>query len=749
MFRSSPPMPAPRKISLIYFVIATLLLVGMLPLVVTGWLLSERSAKELRAAENRYQIQLVQEKARQMEVFSGRISEAVGGLATALEISKDPTILASAAIEAKLAEILKQNPDIAALYIKPAAGDSLSVFRTEQVNRAELDAIAVDSEKHSASRGIAALRPVRIGPMRMPVMPFVAHATINGAPSATIIAVASMSSISQSVVGLNAVNDEDLWQKGLPIVFVVDASGNSVFHPDPAIADAGRSMTNIKIVEEWIDSGKQVQSALVPFDAEYNGVGYHMIGAYSTARLGGDSAFGVIAMQDEAKALASVSEMRTQTWMISLAFALLALVVGSVGARYMTAPLMSLVDAAKRIADGDHSSRAKIKSVTEVGSLGETFDLMADQIEEQIAKLAKAAEENRELFVGTVKALAAAIDGKDKYTRGHSERVARISVAIGRRMNLPEDELETLRISALLHDVGKIAIDDNILKKPAALTDEEFEIMKQHPVRGYKIMSQIPAMKEFLPGMYMHHEMVNGKGYPQGLKGSEIPLQAKIVSVADTFDAMTIDRPYQKGMELAAALDRLRDLVGTRYQYEVVEALVAAVNAGEIGQGIIRQLAEKRAAEASAAENAAASADTELGPIDMPGDPLPLIPQPEAQDERMIEYDDQEEDIGEPELPLTLPDPVDGEPAEERLELYTAEQDGLQDAIEFVYDDGEIKIDVTEVEEVIVADILDESQPSGEQEIDPLTLDDDIHATFSGRQSLPSDDEDILDRLIA
>jgi HD-GYP domain-containing protein (c-di-GMP phosphodiesterase class II) len=120
---------------------------------------------------------------------------------------------------------------------------------------------------------------------------------------------------------------------------------------------------------------------------------------------------------------------------------------------------------------------------------------MSDKLEEHIANLARAAQENRELFVGTVKALAAAIDGKDKYTRGHSERVARISVAIGKQLGMSAEELETLRISALLHDVGKIAIDDNILKKPAALTKEEFEIMKTHPVRGFKIMSQIPAMK--------------------------------------------------------------------------------------------------------------------------------------------------------------------------------------------------------------------------------------------------------------
>ena len=165
-------------------------------------------------------------------------------------------------------------------------------------------------------------------------------------------------------------------------------------------------------------------------------------------------------------------------------------------------------------------------------------------------------------------------------------------------MSLPAEELEALRISALLHDVGKIAVDDSILKKPSALTDEEYEIMKTHPKAGYKIMSQIPAMEPYLPGMYMHHEMVNGKGYPQGLTGDQIPLQGKIVSVADTFDAMTIDRPYSKGMELGAALERLRSFVGTRYQSDVVEALVEACNAGEVANGIVRQLAERRAAEA-------------------------------------------------------------------------------------------------------------------------------------------------------
>jgi HD-GYP domain-containing protein (c-di-GMP phosphodiesterase class II) len=163
-----------------------------------------------------------------------------------------------------------------------------------------------------------------------------------------------------------------------------------------------------------------------------------------------------------------------------------------------------------------------------------------------------------------------------------------MSVAIAQRLDLTEEECEKIRISALLHDVGKIAIDDNILKKPAALTDEEYEVMKQHPQKGYKIMSQIPAMKEFLPGMYMHHEMVNGQGYPQGLRGEEIPLMARIVAVADTFDAMTTDRPYQRAMEFEAAVQRIESFVGTRYDELVVAAFAEACRDGQIRPGSVR-----------------------------------------------------------------------------------------------------------------------------------------------------------------
>lgn len=585
-----------KKISLIYFVILTLLLVGLAPLVLTGWLLSDKSGRELRSAENRYQIQLVQEKARQIEMFGQRFSSVVGSLTSGLELANNPGAISSAQTERKLGSLLRENPDLLAIYLKPANEDSLTVFRAEFLNRDEVETISTAA---SATIGKGKVRigdPKKLDGSGQFVMPFTSEVSIEGAKTATIVAIASLQSVSQGIVGVSNAKEEDLWKAGLPMVFVVDQAGQTLFHPDPSVTAARKPMADLKIVQEWIESGLQIQSALVPFSASFNGKSSEMIGAYSTAHLADGYNVGVIAMQDERRALASVGEMRMQAWLISMAFAVLALIVGFIGARYMTSPLLRLVAAAKSIAAGDFSARVETNNMTEIGTLGETFNLMTDKVEEQIAGLAKAAQENRELFVGTVKALAAAIDGKDKYTRGHSERVSRISVAIGKRMGMPSDELETLRISALLHDVGKIGIDDSILKKPAALTDEEFAIMKTHPLKGYKIMSQIPAMKEFLPGMVMHHEMVNGKGYPHGLTGDQIPLQAKIVSVADTFDAMTIDRPYSKGMELPAALERLRSFVGTRYQSDVVEALVEACNSGEVANGIVRQLAAVRAA---------------------------------------------------------------------------------------------------------------------------------------------------------
>jgi HD-GYP domain-containing protein (c-di-GMP phosphodiesterase class II) len=561
-----------------------LLAVGLVPLAVTGWLLSNRSGQELRLVEERYQTQLVQDKARQIEMFAQRYGDLVRNYAEAMELAQDSSALTSAQNERKLQAILQENKGLLAISINPVSGRPLSLYRTEFISDRELAGITNDALGGLGEKKIVWSQPKYVptgGEMGIAVASPIMDRD-SSQITAAVVAVISLGEIENIMEQPAAKSEQELWEQGLPITFVVDGNGQTVFHADRKVVAERRSMNDLPIVQEWQNSRDQVQSGLFPFTAQLNGEQKKLIGAYSTVQVGDRNVLGVFAIQDEKQAMASVTEMRSQMWYISVVFFGIVLLIGFLLSHSLTKPVVRLVKAAKLIASGDFSARIDSRNPTELGTLSRSFNVMADWLEEHISQLEQAANDNHELFVGTVKALAAAIDGKDRYTRGHSERVARFSVAIGQRMRLDEKELEKLRISALLHDVGKIAIDDAVLKKPAALTEEEFEIMKTHPQKGYKIMSQIPAMKDFLPGMYMHHEMVNGQGYPQGLKGNQIPLQAKIVSVADTFDAMTTDRPYQTGMKLPDALARLKTFIGTRYDSEVVEALIEACEAGQI-----------------------------------------------------------------------------------------------------------------------------------------------------------------------
>jgi len=178
--------------------------------------------------------------------------------------------------------------------------------------------------------------------------------------------------------------------------------------------------------------------------------------------------------------------------------------------------------------------------------------------------------------------LAGAVDEKDPYTRGHSDRVTKYSLMIAKEMGLDPGFLEILRISAQLHDVGKIGIEDRILKKPGALTPEEFEIMKTHTTKGANILRPVPQLREMLPGIELHHEALNGRGYPYGLKGDDIPLLARVIAVADTFDALTTNRPYQKAHDPLEAMRIIQNLSGQRLDSRAVAALLAVYQRGEI-----------------------------------------------------------------------------------------------------------------------------------------------------------------------
>jgi HD-GYP domain-containing protein (c-di-GMP phosphodiesterase class II) len=183
-------------------------------------------------------------------------------------------------------------------------------------------------------------------------------------------------------------------------------------------------------------------------------------------------------------------------------------------------------------------------------------------------------QELKGLLVGLTRSLTAAIDAKDAYTFGHSERVARIAREVGRQLNLPEEELSDIYLAGLLHDVGKIGIRDAVLTKGTELTDAEFDHMKEHPVIGHRILSDIGPLRALLPGVRSHHERFDGKGYPDGLKGDDIPLIARILAVADAFDAMSTTRPYRALLGPEEALNRLRFGAGTQWDPKLVEAIL-------------------------------------------------------------------------------------------------------------------------------------------------------------------------------
>ncbi len=579
------------RVRLLYIVLGVLLLVGLLPLAFAGTLLSSRTADELRSVEGRYQAQLVQDKARQIELYGQRYRDVVAGLARAFEIAGGIQALNDAGYDSRLQKTLEEDPNLIGLAIWPVSGELHRAFQPDLIQRDEVDQRVSDVLAKMNGRGIVVGRPqiIRSGQE----MALTVAAPVMGGPTgddvvAAVVAIISFQEVFQAVHQPTSKSERELLDAGLPVVFVVDQNGRAVAHPEENVAFSEKPMTDLKVVQDWQQSGSQVQSALEPFTLVRDGRKAEMLGSYATAELDKNSRLGVIAIQDASAALASVTDMRRQILLISFVAGMLTLIIGFFFAKKLTQPVQELATGADRIASGDFSQRIEVRSRTELGRLGESFNLMTDQLETYIKDLQRSADENRELFLGTVKSLAAAIDGKDPYTRGHSERVSRISVAIAQRLGLSDSECEQIRISALLHDVGKIAIDDKILKKPASLTDDEFEIMKQHPQKGYKIMSQIGAMKEFLPGMYMHHEMVDGNGYPQGLRGDEIPLMAKIVAVADTFDAMTTDRPYQQAMQFEHAVDRIRSLVGTRYDESVVEAFTEACEDGQIRPGSVK-----------------------------------------------------------------------------------------------------------------------------------------------------------------
>jgi HD-GYP domain-containing protein (c-di-GMP phosphodiesterase class II) len=567
-----------RRWRILWLVLGALLLVSVVPVGLYHRQVLKLSQEKLADTERVQQAEVTRSLAEELQLFESNLHQQlisqrqILALTGLIDDVDDPA--RAPEVTRLLENFVASNPNI--LYLtavgKKAKGTGAGDFRADR------DPFVSKALQRAFTTSIQSLKfrsdPLALGPENRPAFVIAVPLEVGEQFTGMLAAVVSLDPILRRL--------QETSVRGR-VVFVVDRNGHIVVHPDTRNFVPGADVSStFRVVAQIKDLPTELRATeTVRFTMQEGGRKVETIGTYSTFP---ELNWAVVALRSLAKARedAGVKELNTQALKFVLVVTFAALILGYLFAVGISTPIRDLAESTRAISRGEFHQRTPVRGAAEISELAETFNKMAGDIEEYIERLKEAAEENRELFIGSIRMLAAAIDEKDPYTRGHSGRVAKYSVIIGQELGLSADELDHLRISALLHDVGKIGVDDRVLKKPGSLTSEEFELMKQHPTKGANIMRPVAQLKEMLPGIELHHECVDGKGYPYGLKGNEIPLMARIIAVADTLDAITTNRPYQSAMELDYALGRIRQLTGTKFEVTVVDALDSAIQSGKV-----------------------------------------------------------------------------------------------------------------------------------------------------------------------
>jgi putative nucleotidyltransferase with HDIG domain len=575
------------RVRILWLVLGAMLLVSPLPLLLYHQQVLKLSQDKLVDTERVQQTELTRSLAQELQQYESNVTQQLMSerqilvLTGAIQDVEDP------ASEPKVTRLLENSVESNAstfLYLtavgKSGKGTSASQgnFQAEKdpfVSKA-LQRAFITCVQSPQLGGAVKFRsdPLALEPDSQPAFVIAIPLNVDQQFTGMIAAVVSLNPI------LHRLKDASVRGRS---VFVVDHQGHIVAHHDAAKFTPGEDVSSSSPVVARVRSLPQElrSTETMHFSDIENNRRVEMIGTYSTFP---EVNWAVIAQRSlsEARADAGVTELNRQALTFVSMVVLIAIVVGYFFAVAISQPIHGLAASTRAISRGEFHQRTKVRGASEISELAENFNKMAGDIEEYIEKLKEAAEANRELFLGSIRMLAAAIDEKDPYTRGHSGRVAKYSTLIGRELGLSDEDLDKLRIAALLHDVGKIGVDDRVLKKPGALTAEEFELMKQHTVKGANIMRPVSQLKEMLPGIELHHEHMDGRGYPYGLTAPQIPLMARVIAVADTLDAMTTNRPYQTAMELEFALTKIKALTGAKFDAVIVAALDAAITSGKL-----------------------------------------------------------------------------------------------------------------------------------------------------------------------
>jgi len=569
------------RASILRSLLLLLTIVGLVPLLWTSYTLVARAWNILDDHIREIQLDKVKSFAQQVTMYMRSLDTQVGTLAETLAVGATP-----GRFDAQIDRIAAQNSlerylegETPLSYVALVGISGQGPRSGVQLLEPEIqEALRVAWERGLAGEATRS-DPLISTSLQEPVIVLAAPVkTSETSVEAVVLAVASLGPLWSMA--------EDLSQGGQVDVYLVDTGGHLVAHSDPARLQGNRDWSSIEIVRIFMQSQGRTGAA-VPFTLETDAGSLEMLG--TVRGVPGELGWGVIAQQGRDQAYFEAIQMRNNSWFLVGSVTILALMMGTAYAGRISQPIRQLAGGARRLAQGEYGTRVKIRSNNEVGVLSDAFNHMGAEIEKSIEEIREAAETNKKLFMGSIRMLANAIDEKDPYTRGHSERVAYYSKMLAKHLGtLTEAEVENVYLSGMLHDVGKIGIEDKILRKPAALTDAEYELMKEHPTKGLHILEAVPMLKEMAGAGLMHHENYDGSGYPEGLKADEIPLLGRIVSVADAFDAMTTDRPYSKGMTFEAALDRLKMLADKKFDGVCVEAFGRAIEAGDISSAKAR-----------------------------------------------------------------------------------------------------------------------------------------------------------------
>jgi HD-GYP domain-containing protein (c-di-GMP phosphodiesterase class II) len=568
-----------HKPRILWIVLGAMLLVSVLPLALYHRQVLQLSQAKLTDTESVQQTEVTRSVGEEIQLFDTNLYQQLISerqiLALTDLIDKVDDSQRAPQLTRVLENFVASNPNI--LYLtavgKNATGTGAGNFQANQ------DPFVSKALQRAFTTCLQSLvfrsDPLAIGPENRPAFVMAVPLQVNDQFSGMLAAVVSLDGILRRL--------QETSVRGR-VVFVVDHSGHIVAHPETrqfvpgADARTGSAVVNQVL---GLPKGLRTTETLRRFTTQENGHQAEMVGTYSTIP---DLNWAVIAQRslDKAREDAGVTELNAQALKFVLVVTFAALILGYLFAVGISTPIRALAASTRAISRGDFRQRTPVQGAAEISELAETFNSMAGDIEQFVEQLKQAAAENHDLFLGSIRMLAAAIDEKDPYTRGHSGRVAKFAVIVGQQLGLPAPELDKIRISALLHDVGKIGVDDKVLKKPGKLTPEEFDLMKQHPLKGANIMRPVAQLKEMLPGIELHHEHIDGAGYPHGLRGDAIPMMARIIAVVDTLDAMTTNRPYQTAMDLEFAMNKIIALAGTKFDPVVVDALDHAVRAKKI-----------------------------------------------------------------------------------------------------------------------------------------------------------------------